>query len=89
MYGKKIFVELLGFLRKEKKFATIKVLKKQIELEKAKKPGYWELFAEFYYSNADNVPEYCRHIEGTDHAFKMPQKICLKRNGLWESEYND
>ncbi len=31
LYGKKIFVELLGFLRKEKKFANIKVLKKQIE----------------------------------------------------------
>ena len=31
MYGKKIFVELLGFLRKEKKFANIKALKKQIE----------------------------------------------------------
>ena len=28
---KKIFVELLAFLRKEKKFANIKVLKKQIE----------------------------------------------------------
>ena len=31
LYGKKIFVELLGFLRKEKKFANIKTLKKQIE----------------------------------------------------------
>jgi len=31
LYGKKIFVELLVFLRKEKKFANIKVLKKQIE----------------------------------------------------------
>ena len=31
LYGKKIFVELLGFLRKEKKFASIEVLKKQIE----------------------------------------------------------
>ena len=31
VYGKKIFVELLAFLRKEKKFANIKVLKKQIE----------------------------------------------------------
>jgi len=31
LYGKKIFVELLGFLRKEKKFANIKLLKKQIE----------------------------------------------------------
>ena len=28
---KKIFVELLAFLRKEKKFANIEVLKKQIE----------------------------------------------------------
>ena len=31
LYRKKIFVELLAFLRKEKKFANIKVLKKQIE----------------------------------------------------------
>ena len=30
-YGKEIFVELLAFLRKEKKFANIKMLKKQIE----------------------------------------------------------
>jgi len=52
-------------------------------------PSYWDLFAEFYYSNADNVPEYCRYLEGIDHAFKIPQKVCLKRNGQWESEYND
>ena len=31
LYRKKIFVELLAFLRKEKKFANIKILKKQIE----------------------------------------------------------
>ena len=31
LYGKKIYVELLAFLRKEKRFANIKVLKKQIE----------------------------------------------------------
>ena len=31
LYKKKIFVELLAFLRKEKKFANIKILKKQIE----------------------------------------------------------
>ena len=31
LYKKKIFVELLAFIRKEKKFANIKVLKKQIE----------------------------------------------------------
>jgi len=31
LYKKKIFVELLAFLRKEKKFANIEVLKKQIE----------------------------------------------------------
>ena len=31
LYGKKIFVELIAFLRKEKKFANIKALKKQIE----------------------------------------------------------
>ena len=31
LYRKKIFVELLAFLRKEKKFANIKILKKQIK----------------------------------------------------------
>ena len=31
LYKKKIFVELIAFLRKEKKFANIKLLKKQIE----------------------------------------------------------
>ena len=31
LYGKKIFVEILGFLRKEKKFANINALKKQIK----------------------------------------------------------
>ena len=31
LYRKKIFVELLAVLRKEKKFANIKLLKKQIE----------------------------------------------------------
>ena len=31
IYGKKISVEILGFLRKEKKFASIESLKKQIE----------------------------------------------------------
>ena len=35
----------------------IEKLKKQIELEKAKKPGYWELFAEFYYRDI-NAPLY-------------------------------
>ena len=32
-------------------------LEKQIELEKAKKPGYWELFAAFYYKdlNIQNI----------------------------------
>ena len=31
LYGKKIFVELIAFLRKEKKFANIEMLKKQIK----------------------------------------------------------
>jgi riboflavin kinase/FMN adenylyltransferase len=31
LYGKKIFVELLAFLRKEKKFANMELLKKQIK----------------------------------------------------------
>ncbi len=46
-------------------------------------PTYWELFAEFYYS--DNLqPTYCRKYDRKGHAFKTPGKVCLKINGEWE-----
>ena len=61
----------------------IEVLKKQIELEKAKKPGYWELFAEFYYSD-DNVPLYCRKYAKPNSIFKRPGTVCLSVTGTWE-----
>ena len=92
--GKEIDLKTL----KEKNYCVIQIIySEQGELIEKKLvcrdgnvgPTYWDLFSEFYYSNADNVPEYCRYLEGKDHAFKVPQKICLKRNGLWESEYND
>ena len=46
-------------------------------------PTYWELFAEFYYSDM-NQPEYCRKYDRKGHAFKTPGKVCLKINGEWE-----
>ena len=46
-------------------------------------PGYWELFAEFYYRDV-NVPEYCRYISRPRHAFFTYGKACLKVNGEWE-----
>ena len=61
----------------------IEELKKKIELEKAKKPGYWELFAEFYYKD-DNAPLYCRKYARPDSWFKRPGNACLKPNGEWE-----
>jgi hypothetical protein len=46
-------------------------------------PTYWELFAEFYYT--DNLqPTYCRKYDRKGHAFKTPGKVCLKLNGEWE-----
>ena len=46
-------------------------------------PTYWQLFAEFYYT--DNLqPEYCRKYDRKGHAFKTPGKVCLKLNGEWE-----
>ena len=46
-------------------------------------PTYWELFAEFYYT--DNLqPEYCRKYDRKGHAFKTPGKVCLTINGEWE-----
>tara|TARA_Y100000593_G_C4151870_1_gene257470 strand:- start:193 stop:645 length:453 start_codon:yes stop_codon:yes gene_type:complete len=46
-------------------------------------PTYWELFAEFYYSDL-HQPEYCRKYDRKGHAFKSPGKVCLKINGEWE-----
>ncbi len=45
-------------------------------------PGYWELFAEFYYRDV-NVPEYCRYISRPRHAFFTYGKACLLVNGEW------
>ena len=61
----------------------IEVLQKQIELEKAKKPGYWELFAEFYYTDG-NVPLYCRKYAKPKSVFKRPGTVCLSPTGKWE-----
>ena len=46
-------------------------------------PGYWELFAQFYYHDV-NTPEYCRYYSRSGHAFKTPGKGCLDVNGEWE-----
>ena len=46
-------------------------------------PGYWELFAQFYYHDV-NTPEYCRYYSREGHAFKTPGKVCLMVNGEWE-----
>ena len=46
-------------------------------------PGYWELFAQFYYRDI-NGPEYCRYYSRSGHAFKTPGKVCLDKNGEWE-----
>ena len=48
-------------------------------------PGYWELFAQFYYRDV-SAPEYCRYYDRNKHAFKTPGKTCLKVNGEWEVE---
>ena len=61
----------------------IKELEKMIELEKAKKPGYWELFAAFYYKDL-NAPEYCRLYSQPTHAFKSFGRACLTNEGTWE-----
>ena len=46
-------------------------------------PTYWELFAEFYYT--DNLqPTYCRKYDRKGHAFKTPGKVCLNKDGEWE-----
>ena len=46
-------------------------------------PGYWELFAQFYYRDI-SAPEYCRYYSRDRHAFKTPGKTCLMVNGEWE-----
>ena len=46
-------------------------------------PGYWELFAQFYYRDV-NTTEYCRYYSREGHAFKTPGKVCLLVNGEWE-----
>ena len=46
-------------------------------------PGYWELFAQFYYRDT-SAPEYCRYYSRPNHVFKTPGKTCLKINGEWE-----
>ena len=61
----------------------IKELEKMIELEKAKKPGYWELFAAFYYKDL-NAPEYCRLYSQPSHAYKAIGTACLTTDGKWE-----
>mgnify|MGYP001024482680 CR=1 FL=1 len=46
-------------------------------------PGYWDLFAQFYYRDV-STPEYCRYYSRNNHAFKTPGKVCLQQNGEWE-----
>ena len=46
-------------------------------------PGYWELFAQFYYRDT-YAPEYCRYYSREGHAFRTPGKVCLQVNGEWE-----
>lgn len=46
-------------------------------------PGYWELFAQYYYRDI-NVPQYCRYYSRSNHAFKSFGKVCLQQNGEWE-----
>lgn len=46
-------------------------------------PGYWELFAQFYYRDV-SAPEYCRFYSRPNHVFKSFGKTCLNKNGEWE-----
>jgi hypothetical protein len=45
-------------------------------------PGYWEMFAQFYYRDV-SAPEYCRYYSRPDHAFKSFGKTCLNKDGEW------
>ena len=46
-------------------------------------PGYWDLFASFYYKDM-KTPEYCRKYSRPNHAFKSYGTVCLDKNGEWE-----
>ena len=46
-------------------------------------PGYWDLFAQFYYHDTTQ-PEYCRKYARPGHAFKSFGEGCLNANGEWE-----
>ena len=46
-------------------------------------PGYWELFAQFYYRDVA-APEYCRYYSRPNHVFKSFGKTCLNKDGEWE-----
>ena len=46
-------------------------------------PGYWDLFAQFYYRDV-SAPEYCRYYSRPNHVFKTFGKTCLNKNGEWE-----
>ena len=46
-------------------------------------PGYWDLFAQFYYRDI-SAPEYCRMYSRPNHVFKSFGKTCLKQNGEWK-----
>ena len=48
-------------------------------------PGYWELFAQFYYSGL-SVPPYCRQYARPNHPFKTPGMVCLSADGVWEKQ---
>ena len=48
-------------------------------------PGYWELFAQFYYSGI-SVPAYCRPYARPNHPFKTPGMFCLSTDGVWENQ---
>ena len=47
-------------------------------------PGYWELFAQFYYRDV-STPEYCRYYTRPKHAFRSFGKVCMNKDGEWEA----
>ena len=55
----------------------------KLNLKRQRKPGYWELFAAFYYKDL-NVPEYCRLYSQPSHAYKSIGTACLTTDGKWE-----
>ena len=48
-------------------------------------PGYWDLFAQFYYSGI-SIPAYCRPYARPNHPFKTPGMLCLSEDGVWEKQ---